>query len=219
MNRYMVGVMAALLLAPAHEIAGQAAARVEYRNGRMGVGVTLGHIPVRVGPHGPVARGWVAADWGPLRVRIVSRRPSFTGRLLHRQELRYLLGKETVRRIEHHARRLGVHGRTVGRWFHLDRGASVLEVTVGRIPVAELYDYRSDGFIDEMFLTGPPRYARYGEWRYGGHGVWQDGWGGRWDDDWEDGDWDDGWDDWDDRDDDRDDRPFHRRPSGRGRPG
>ena len=211
MNRYMVGFMVALVLAPAHEVAGQAAARIEYRNGRVGVGVSVGRLPVRVSPHGPVARGWVAADWGPLRVRVVSRRPSVTGRVLHRKELRYLLGKETVRRIEGHARSLGIRGRTVGRWFHLDRTTTVLEVAVDRIPVAELYDYRGDGFIDEMFLTGPPRYARYGEWRYQGHGAWKD----RWDDDWDER-WEDDWDDWYD---DRDDHRFKRRPPGKRRPG
>jgi hypothetical protein len=76
---------------------------------------------------------------------------------------------------------MGVRGKTRGRWFHLDRSTTVLEVTVDRIPVAELYDYRSDGFIDELFLTGPPRLARYGDWR-----------------DRRFGDRDDDWDDWDD---------------------
>jgi hypothetical protein len=161
MNRYLVGMALALLLAGSDALAGQTAARVEYRNGRIGVGVAIGNLPVRVSPHGPVARGWVAADWGPVRISMVSRRPSWTGRILDRQELRYALGKETVKRIERHARNLGIRGRTEGRWLQVDRNTLMLEVTVDRFPVAELYDYRGDGFIDEMFLTGPPRYPRF----------------------------------------------------------
>jgi len=37
-------------------------------------------------------------------------------------------------------------------------------VTVDRVPVAELHDHRNDGFIDELFLTGPPGRVRYGDW-------------------------------------------------------
>ena len=77
-----------------------------------------------------------------------------------------MLGRETVKSIEKHAKRMGIRGKTQGRWFHVDQSTSVLEVTVDRVPVAELYDYRNDGFIDELFLTGPPRSTRYGEWRY-----------------------------------------------------
>jgi hypothetical protein len=199
MNRYFVrysmGMALVLLLAWGDGLSGQTTAQVEYRNGRIGVGVAVGHRPVRVGPHGPAARGWVAADWGPVRIRIASRRPSWTGRTIHRKELRYFLGRETVKRIERHARSLGIRGKTRGRWFHIDRSTSVLEVTVNRIPVAELYDYRNDGYIDELFLTGPPRSARYGDWRNRRYGDWDD-------DDWDD--WDD--DDWGDL------RRRHRRP-------
>jgi len=44
----------------------------------------------------------------------------------------------------------------------------VLEVTVDHVPVAELYDYRSDGYIDEIFLTDPYRYGRDTRWRHPG---------------------------------------------------
>ena len=144
----------ALFLAGGEALSGQTAAHVEYRNGRVGVGVAIGNRPVRVSPRSAVARGWVAADWGPVRIRVATRRPSWTGRSLKEKELRYLLGRETVKRIE--------------------RTTSVLEVTVDRIPVAELYDYRSDGFIDELFLTGPPRFTRAGDWRYRRYGDWDD---------------------------------------------
>ena len=166
MVRYSMGMALALLLASADAMAGQTTAQIEYRNGRIGVGVAVGRPPVRVGPYGPAARGWVAADLGPVRIRIASQRPSWAGRTLHRNELRYFLGKKPVKRIERHARSLGIRGKTRGRWFHVDHSTSVLEVTVNRIPVAELYDYGNDGYIDELFLTGPPRVARFKEWRY-----------------------------------------------------
>jgi hypothetical protein len=165
MNRYIVGLAMALLLAPCDSLAAQARARIDVRGGRLGVGVDIGRLPVRVSPHGPVARGWVAADWGPVRIRIASRRPSWTGRTLHRQEIRYLVGKETVKRIERHAKRMGIRGRTRGHWYRADRNTMVLEVTVDRVPVAELYDYRSDGYIDDIFLTDPYRYHRDSRWR------------------------------------------------------
>jgi len=164
MNRYMVGIALALFLAGNDAAAGQTTAHVEYRNGRIGVGVVIGGLPVRVSPHGQATRGWVAADWGPVRIRVASRRPSWNQGTLDRQDLRYLLGKETVKRIERHARRMGVRGRTRGHWFRVDRTTTVLEVTVDRISVAELYDYRNDGVIDELFLTGLPGRARYSDW-------------------------------------------------------
>lgn len=167
MNRYMVGMAMALLLIASDSLAGQTAARVEYRNGRIDVGVAIGRLPVRVSPRGPTARGWVAADWGPVRIGVASRQPAWTPRTLDKQDLRYLLGKETVKTIERHAKVMGAKGRIEGRWFQADRNTTVLEVTVGRFPVAELYDYRRDGFIDEMFLASPPARGRY-DGRYGG---------------------------------------------------
>lgn len=166
----------ALLLFASDSLAGQTSARVEYRNGRIGVGVAIGGFPVRVSPHGPAARGWVAADWGPVRIRVASR-PIFRAQgTLERRDLRNLLGRETVKQIERHARQMGIRGRTRGHWFRADRNTTVLEVTVDRIPVAELYDYRNDGFIDELFLTGPRGQVRYGAWDRDRFGRWEDDW-------------------------------------------
>lgn len=162
MNRYMVGMALALLMVAGDSLAAQTRGHIEYRNGRIDVGVAIGRLPVRVSPHGPTARGWVAADWGPVRIRVASRQPFVRQGTLDRQDLRYLLGKQTVKSIEQHAKRMGVRGRTRGQWFQADRFTTVLEVTVDRIPVAELYDYRGDGIIDEIFLTGHGGYARYG---------------------------------------------------------
>jgi hypothetical protein len=105
------------------------------------------------------------------------------GRTLHERELKYFLGKHTVKRIEKHAKRMGIRGRTRGRWFRVDRNTSLLEVSVDRVPVAELYDYRNDGYIDELFLTGAPQHVRVRDGRYRGFGDWNDDW-----DDWDDGD-------------------------------
>jgi len=163
MNRYMVGAAVVLLLAGSDSLAGQTAAQVEYRSGRIDVGVAIGGLPVRVMPNGPAAWGWVAADWGPFRVRIGSGQPSFRPRTLDRQDLRNLLGKETVKQIERHGKAMGLRGQTWGRWFQVDRRTTAVEVTMGGAPVAELYDYGNDGYIDEILLIQPPRQARYKE--------------------------------------------------------
>ncbi len=55
-------------------------------------------------------------------------------------------------------------------WFQVDRRTTVLEVTVGRIPVAELYDYRSDGFIDETLPDRTSGRAGYGNGDYDRYG-------------------------------------------------
>jgi hypothetical protein len=60
--------------------------------------------------------------------------------------------------------------------------------------VAEVYDYRGDGYLDEIFLTGPLGRTVRGEWHRGRRGDRDYDRYGRWG-----GDWDDDWDDWDDR--------------------
>ncbi len=82
---------------------------------------------------------------------------------MHRNDLRNLLGKEGVKRLERHARTLGLNGPIQGRWYALDRFSAVLEVEVRGVPVAELHDYGRDGFIDRILLAQPPRSARYKE--------------------------------------------------------
>jgi hypothetical protein len=171
MNRFMVGMALALLLVGMDPLAGQARARVEYLNGRIGVGVAIGSLPVRVSPQSRTARGWVAADWGPVRMTVVSRRPSFAHGTLKKNDLRHLLGKETLKRLERHAKEMGLKGPISGRWFPLGRATMLLEVSVRGVPVAELHDYGNDGFIDRVFLTQVHRTARYEErgdlYRYG----------------------------------------------------
>lgn len=166
MNKWMVGMAIALLLVPGDSLSGQTRARVEYRNGRVNIGVAVGRLPVRISHHGPTSRGWVSANWGPIRLRVESRHPFYRQGMLERKDLRYLLGKRTIKDIERHAKRMGIKGRTRGHWYRVDHNTTVLEITVRHVPVAELYDYRSDGTIDELFLTGPPRYDRDDRRRY-----------------------------------------------------
>jgi hypothetical protein len=166
MNRYMVsGVVAMALLLTPRVVDAQAGARIEYRNGRIGVGVVVGSAPVRAAPYGTVTRGWVMADWGPVRIRVAARRPALVGQAMRRKEIREMVGKAYLREIERHARYLGAHGRTEGWWLQTDRYTTVLEVTVGRVPVAALYDYGNDGFIDRIFLADRVRTMGHG-------GVW-----------------------------------------------
>lgn len=164
MNRYVVSMALALLLTGGEALAGQTAARIDYRNGRIGVSVAIGDLPVRIRPQARVAVGWGAVDWGPVRVWAAGARPAWRREILNRQELRYLLGHQTVKQIERHGRNLGVHGPLEGRWFRVDRYTTLLEVGVRGVPVAELYDYGNDGLIDRIFLSQPYRAAP-------GHGV------------------------------------------------
>jgi len=152
MNRQVLGLATVFLLAGAQGAHGQAAARVEYKSGRIGVSVALGDLPVRVRPYRTPTTVWVAADWGPVRVWTTAGRPYWRRDVLDRNELRYLVGKETVKDIERHARAMGLRGPTEGRWFRMDRSSVVLEVSVAGVPVAELHDYGSDGVIDRILL-------------------------------------------------------------------
>jgi hypothetical protein len=155
MNRYVVSMALALLLAGGEALAGQTVARVEYRNGGIGVSVAVGDLPVRIRPHASAAVGWVAADWGPIRVWMTGARPVWRREVLSRQDLRFVLGNETLRRIERHARDMGLRGPLEGRWFRTDPYTTLLEVGVRGVAVAELYDYGNDGTMDRILLSRP----------------------------------------------------------------
>ncbi len=176
MNRYTVGMMMGLLLAGVDSAHGQAAARVEYRDGRIGVAIALGDLPVRVARARTPALGWVAAEWGPVRVVYAPERPYWNREVLRRNELRRILGNDMVKTMERHGKNLGYRGPLEGRWFRLDRRTVMLEVTLGGGPVAEAYDYGSDGTLDRVLLAVHPEY-RYREsdrdYRYPrGRGPW-----------------------------------------------
>jgi len=155
MNRYVVSMALTLFLAGGEAVAGQTVARVDYRGAGLGVSVAIGDLPVRVRPHASAAVGWAAVDWGPVRLWVSGGYPVWHREVLDKQDLRFILGKETVRRIEWHARDMGVRGPLEGRWYRLDRFDTMLDVSVRGVPVAELYDYGSDGIVDRIFLIGP----------------------------------------------------------------
>jgi hypothetical protein len=113
---------------------------------------------------------------------MASRLPVSARGTLSRSNLRHLIGKETVKRIERHARMMGIRGRTRGHFFRINRTTTVLEVTVDRVPVAELFDYGSDGFMDRVYLIGPSGPHRYGP----SSRLFPSYWGDDWDDDWDD---------------------------------
>lgn len=161
MNRHMVGAALVLLLAGVDSVSGQTAARVEYRDGRIGVAVAIGNLPVRVVHPRTRAVGWVAADWAPARVVVSTGRPHWGREVMRRNDLRRLLGNDMVRMLERHARAMGLRGPIQGQWFQADRRTVLLEVTVRGAPVAELYDYGGNGYIDRVYLSR----AR-GDYRY-----------------------------------------------------
>jgi len=155
MNRQLVGMALGLLLLGIEPVEAQTRARVEYRDGRIGVAVSIGDLPVRVAHPRVRTAGRVAVNWGPVRVVAKTRGRYWTHSSLRRKDLRYLLGKETVRRVERHARAMGLRGPVQGAWYRIDRRTLMLEVTVRGTPVAEMYDFGSDGYIDEVYLVNP----------------------------------------------------------------
>jgi hypothetical protein len=161
MNRYTVGMAMGLLLAGVESAGGQAAARVEYKDGRVGVAVAIGDLPVRVAHARFPVGGWVEAGWGPVRVVLGAERPYWTREVLRKNELRHILGNDLVKTIERHGRNLGYRGPLEGRWFRVDRRTVMLEVTLGGGPVAEAWDYGSDGVLDRIMLAPRPEYRYY----------------------------------------------------------
>ncbi len=158
MNRRMVGAaLIALLLAGVESSNAQTAARVEYRNGPLGLAVVIGDLPVRVVRPLPRPVGWVAVDMGPSRGWLERGQPAWRKASLDRRDLRYLLGNDTVKRLERHARNLGYRGTLEGQWYRVDRRTVMLEVTMRGAPVAKFYDHGNDGVFERMFLASPSR--------------------------------------------------------------
>lgn len=138
--RMHTGIMAlGLLLAGGGAAEAQTAARVEYRDGRVGVAVAIGDLPFRV-----------RVD-DPRRDHVRSRY------VVDRGELRWLVGKDGVKSLDRHARRLGLRGPMEGRWYRTGRRSAVLEVTVRGAPVADLVDVDGDGEVDRFLLVGVRR--------------------------------------------------------------
>ncbi len=160
MNRYAVGAALVLLLAGVDSVNGQTAARVEYRDGRIGVAVAMGNLPARLVHPRTRAVGWVAVDRGPARVWVSAARPYWGPETLRRNDLRRLLGNDMVRMLERHARAIGLRGPIHGHWFRVDRRTALLEVTMRGAPVAELYDYGGNGVFERVYLARAPVHYR-----------------------------------------------------------
>ena len=157
MNRYLISTMLVLLMAGMETVNAQTAARVEYRSGRINLSVGVRDLPVHVvQPRPMLGAGWVAAELGPVRLLVRQTHPYGFRETLHRNELRRLLGYDTVRRFERHARALGLRGQLEGRWYRIDRRTVKLVVTVRGAPVATLYDFGSNGIFERVYLASPP---------------------------------------------------------------
>ncbi len=160
MRRSMVALALGSLLAAFGSAEGQTAARVEYRDGRLGVAVAVGDLPLRVHARSAREMGWTEVVWRPERVMASGGRPSWSHENLNRGELNHILGKETVKRIARHGRDMGARGALRGQWYQVDRRSAVLEVTMSGFPVAEAWDYGGDGHVDRVYFAREPRRDR-----------------------------------------------------------
>lgn len=157
MKKHMIATAVVLLLVGIGTSYAQTAARVEYRDGRIGLAVVLGDLPIRVTPAQPRTSGWIAADVGPVRAWMGTARPNWSRQVLRKNELQRMLGKDTVRMLERHARSIGLRGPLQGRWYRVDRRTVMLEVTVRGAPVAEFHDHSNNGIFERMYLARSPR--------------------------------------------------------------
>ena len=135
MKRYTMMIALGILLADFASAEGQTAARVEYRNGQLGVAVAIGGLPHRV--------------YAP-RVR----------ESLTRGELNRILGSRTVNDIARHGRAMGARGAMRGQWYEAGGRSAVLEVTLGGFPVAEAWDHGGDGYVDRVYFARESRRYR-----------------------------------------------------------
>lgn len=158
MNRHMIGAaVIALFLAADAPVIAQTAARVEYRDHRIAVAVALADLPLRAVRTQPYTCGWVTANLGPLRMKLLPGQPAWRQTLLRKKDLRQLLGPDTVRMLERHALFLGHRGPLQGQWLCVDRRTVVLEIMARGAPVAKFYDYGGNGFFERMDLASAPR--------------------------------------------------------------
>lgn len=143
-------------------------------------------VPGRIAPRRPVARStrdyrsrvvytsgrpqrnvrggtvWVRANWGRVSIKPFAFRNQ--RRELNRSDLRNILGRRTVDRIQDAGRSVGLRGALRGHWVRGGQGR-VLVVTMGRVDVAEVADFNRDGFVDQVFLLRDAR--RSGRLVYG----------------------------------------------------
>jgi len=120
---------------------------------------------------GPLGGGWGEGGWGRGQGWGPGRRPGPGGgfdehHALDAHELEHLLGFRTLERLHRHAHAFGAFGLPRGRWVDLGPRGVVVQVRVGRLPLAELGDVDRDGRIDWArvndgrgpgFAAGPAR--------------------------------------------------------------
>lgn len=153
MKRHVLIAASVLLLTGFESAYGQTAARVEYRNGNIGVAVSFGNVAASLMQFQPRPVRWVDAGWRPVPAGMQTGRRDWRQKFLRKNELNQVLGHDMVKMIERHAKTLGLKGAMQGRWFRIDRRAAVLEVTVRGAAVARLYDDRGNGIIDRVHLV------------------------------------------------------------------
>lgn len=92
---------------------------------------------------------WMPARWED----VILRRPAPDRRYTMRQPtLVDILGEVVFGRLARHSAGLGGDGDLTGRWLE-ERGAGVLQIRNGGLPVAELSDLNADGRFDVVLLA------------------------------------------------------------------
>jgi len=102
---------------------------------------------------------WVRVEWG-RRVRFRPIAVHGSRSFLNRGELKAMLGRRTVERIQDAGRSVGFRGPMRGHWVAQRRGGDLLVVTMGQSDVAELVDFNRDGIVDEMHVVGTRGYRQ-----------------------------------------------------------
>jgi len=91
---------------------------------------------------------WRRVTWG----NVVYRRPrSIHDGRLSRATLADILGAVLIGRFDAHSRALGYRDPLYGRWYE---GGTVLQITSGAYPIAQVIDRNRDGRADSILLYG-----------------------------------------------------------------
>jgi len=91
---------------------------------------------------------WHRMDW---EVRF--RRGYRAAHRYDRAQLRDILDRRTIQRLQRHRNRLDARGRLTYRWRDLGRRGVVLQVRAGRTPIAEFVDFGRDGWVEVVRLS------------------------------------------------------------------
>jgi hypothetical protein len=97
---------------------------------------------------------WDRRGWEDIVLRVPRERDRRRG-ALDRGGLIDVLGDVVFRRLAAESAGLGAGEPLVGRWIEPERGASVLQIRSGRIPIAELSDLNGSGRVDVVLIARP----------------------------------------------------------------